>query len=65
MTTREVAHLLRVTTRTVRRMAASGRIKGYQRGPRGGLLFMESEVRQFIKPVNGDDRMLLNIGQPY
>lgn len=65
MTTREVAQLLRVTTRSVRRMAQSGRLRAYQRGTHGGLLFLESDVRQLIRPTDGDDRMLLAIGQPY
>jgi len=44
LSTREVADLLRVTPRAVRKMVAAGRLQGYKRGPHGGLLITRRSV---------------------
>jgi excisionase family DNA binding protein len=49
LTKEEVAEWLRLTPRTVRRMAHDGRLKAYGNG--NIVRFREDEVRNFLQPV--------------
>lgn len=48
LTTREVALQLRVTEETVRRLARSGRLRGFALSDKSGWRFPEADVTAFI-----------------
>jgi excisionase family DNA binding protein len=53
LTKEEVAEWLRLTPRTVRRMAHDGRLTAYGNG--NIVRFREDEVRNFLKPITVEE----------
>ena len=49
LSTREVADLLRITPRGVRKMVERGRLPAFRRGPSGGLMIPRRSVRLLIE----------------
>lgn len=49
LSTREVAELLRITPRGVRKMVERGRLAAFRRGPNGGLMIPKRSVMLLVE----------------